>query len=51
MKKLADMDSRCKHKWGRYRPDTTDGKDLVCADCGVELDILTGRPINKEVKK
>lgn len=38
----------CKHEWGTYK----NGRNcLHCADCGVELDMITRQPIKKDEKE
>ena len=41
---------KCKHEWGKYRPNTEEGPILVCADCGVELDVITRKEKQGELK-
>jgi len=38
----------CQHEFGKYRPNTEKGPVLVCADCGIELDVITHKPIEKK---
>jgi len=36
---------KCKHEWGTYK----NGRDcLHCADCGIELDMITRQPLLQE---
>ena len=31
----------CSHKYGQYKPNTSEGKELICSQCGIELDVIT----------
>ena len=48
VRKTLAPNSECKHQYGQYRPNGEPGPVCVCADCGVELNVITRKP--EEVK-
>jgi hypothetical protein len=44
---MNNKNNKCDHEYGSYKGT----KKLWCSNCGIELDLITRKPVNKEKEK